>query len=393
MKSKIQDIKNLILEHKNSVYAFIGMVFFSFIVCTNFLRIHFAADTYCLYAYGYDNYILHFLASARFFGALELWIAKILDITLLTNLKILSFIGIIIAASAWYILYKYILKLMKKEKSISWNILIGTLTFSIIFNFSSCEMFMFAESGIMMFAILLSVIGACVFNSEVKHRYIISFILVLLSSFAYQSTISLFVLLALIMETYRNKGDIKKIVKEALIIGIFYGSAFVINLISIKIIQIFVDNKMRKASIPSINDIIYTTYNFGTTMMFAFKLLPKYLYVAIIGLITLWYILIIFKTREKFSIIEYIMLGILAFFMPLLPVMATPREQQYIEPRMVLSYAAIIPILILYIAVKFEEKKINWFKQILAVASIRNGIFKCDVFYKNIYREYCNRIS
>ena len=369
------------------------MVFFSFIVCTNFLRIHFAADTYCLYAYGYDNYILHFLASARFFGALELWIAKILDITLLTNLKILSFIGIIIAASAWYILYKYILKLMKKEKSISWNILIGTLTFSIIFNFSSCEMFMFAESGIMMFAILLSVIGACVFNSEVKHRYIISFILVLLSSFAYQSTISLFVLLALIMETYRNKGDIKKIVKEALIIGIFYGSAFVINLISIKIIQIFVDNKMRKASIPSINDIIYTTYNFGTTMMFAFKLLPKYLYVAIIGLITLWYILIIFKTREKFSIIEYIMLGILAFFMPLLPVMATPREQQYIEPRMVLSYAAIIPILILYIAVKFEEKKINWFKQILAVASIRNGIFKCDVFYKNIYREYCNRIS
>jgi len=393
MKSKIQDIKNLILEHKNSIYVFIGMVFFSFIVCTNFLRIHFAADTYCLYAYGYDNYILHFLASARFFGALELWIAKILDITLLTNLKILSFIGIIIAASAWYILYKYILKLMKKEKSISWNILIGTLTFSIIFNFSSCEMFMFAESGIMMFAILLSVIGACVFNSEVKHRYIISFILVLLSSFAYQSTISLFVLLALIMETYRNKGDIKKIVKEALIIGIFYGSAFVINLISIKIIQIFVDNKMRKASIPSINDVIYTTYNFGTTMMFAFKLLPKYLYVAIIGLITLWYILIIFKTREKFSIIEYIMLGILAFFMPLLPVMATPREQQYIEPRMVLSYAAIIPILILYIAVKFEEKKINWFKQILAVASIRNGIFKCDVFYKNIYREYCNRIS
>ena len=393
MKSKIQDIKNLILEHKNSIYVFIVMVFFSFIVCTNFLRIHFAADTYCLYAYGYDNYILHFLASARFFGALELWIAKILDITLLTNLKILSFIGIIIAASAWYILYKYILKLMKKEKSISWNILIGTLTFSIIFNFSSCEMFMFAESGIMMFAILLSVIGACVFNSEVKHRYIISFILVLLSSFAYQSTISLFVLLALIMETYRNKGDIKKILKEALIIGIFYGSAFVINLISIKIIQIFVDNKMRKASIPSINDIIYTTYNFGTTMMFSFKLLPKYLYIAIIGLITLWYILIIFKTREKFSIIEYIMLGILAFFMPLLPVMATPREQQYIEPRMVLSYAAIIPILILYIIVKFEEKKINWFKQILAVASIRNGIFKCDVFYKNIYREYCNRIS
>ena len=62
MKSKIQDIKNLILEHKNSIYVFIGMVFFSFIVCTNFLRIHFAADTYCLYAYGYDNYILHLLA-------------------------------------------------------------------------------------------------------------------------------------------------------------------------------------------------------------------------------------------------------------------------------------------------------------------------------------------
>ena len=231
------NIKEKILNNKKDIYIFLGMTIFSVIICANFLRIHFAADTYCLNSYGYHSYILHFLNSARIFSALELWISQILDITLLTNLRIMSVIAIGCMALSWFILYKYSIKLLQKEKSIFFNILIGLVSFLIIFTFSTCEMLMFAESGMMGLSILLSIIAACIFNSNVKHRYIWSWVLVLLASFAYQSTIALFVLVALIMESYRNNGDIKKIVKEALMIGLIYGISLVINLGVVKIIE------------------------------------------------------------------------------------------------------------------------------------------------------------
>ena len=110
--------KKIIEKNKKDMYVFIGMLIFSIILCTNFLKIHFAQDTYCLYASGYYDYMLHFLRSARFFSALELLVSRILDITLLTNLRIISIMGILFITIAWFVLYKFIIKLIKKEKSI-----------------------------------------------------------------------------------------------------------------------------------------------------------------------------------------------------------------------------------------------------------------------------------
>ena len=107
MKRKFE-LKNII--NKNDIYVFIGMFIFSLVVCANFLRVHFAADTYCVYSMGYSNYIIVFLQSSRFFSALEMWISKILDISFLTNLKIMSVIGIILITASWFILYKFVLK-------------------------------------------------------------------------------------------------------------------------------------------------------------------------------------------------------------------------------------------------------------------------------------------
>ncbi len=351
------NIKEKILNNKKDIYIFLGMTIFSVIICANFLRIHFAADTYCLNSYGYHSYILHFLNSARIFSALELWISQILDITLLTNLRIMSVIAIGCMALSWFILYKYSIKLLQKEKSIFFNILIGLVSFLIIFTFSTCEMLMFAESGMMGLSILLSIIAACIFNSNVKHRYIWSWVLVLLASFAYQSTIALFVLVALIMESYRNNGDIKKIVKEALMIGLIYGISLVINLGVVKIIENIQNSSMRATTIPQISEFINTIIEYGTVMVYdTFNLIPKGLYLGIIGIISIVFIYKVYKSKRYFNIFEYIMLILLAFIMPLLPVIVTPQEQQYLEPRMTPSFASILGILILYIICKMQNQ-------------------------------------
>lgn len=351
------NIKEKILNNKKDIYIFLAMTIFSVIICANFLRIHFAADTYCLNSYGYHSYILHFLNSARIFSALELWISQILDITLLTNLRIMSVIAIGCMALSWFILYKYSIKLLQKEKSIFFNILIGLVSFLIIFTFSTCEMLMFAESGMMGLSILLSIIAACIFNSNVKHRYIWSWVLVLLASFAYQSTIALFVLVALIMESYRNNGDIKKIVKEALMIGLIYGISLVINLGVVKIIENIQNSSMRATTIPQISEFINTIIEYGTVMVYdTFNLIPKGLYLGIIGIISIVFIYKVYKSKRYFDIFEYIMLILLAFIMPLLPVIVTPQEQQYLEPRMTPSFASILGILILYIICKMQNQ-------------------------------------
>lgn len=351
------NIKEKILNNKKDIYIFIGMTIFSIIICANFLRTHFAADTYCLNSYGYHKYLLHFLNSARIFSALELWISQVLDITLLTNLKIMNVIAIGSMALSWFILYRYSIKLLQKEKSVVWNILIGLVSFSIIFTFSSCELMMFAESGIMGLSILLSIIAACIFNSNVKHRYIWSWALVLLASFAYQSTIALFVLVALVMESYRNNDDIKKIVKEALMIGLIYGISLVINLGVVKIIENIQNSSMRTTTIPQISEIINTIIEYGALMAYnTFNLIPKGLYLGIIGIISIVFIYNVYKSKKYFNILEYVMLIFLAFIMPLLPVIVTPQEQQYLQPRMVPSFASVLGILILYIICKMQNQ-------------------------------------
>ena len=60
----------------------------------------------------------------------------------------------------------------------------------------------------MAFSILLSVISSCLYANK---KYLISFIILLISSFCYQTAIDLFVLITLVFIAYENKNNIKEI--------------------------------------------------------------------------------------------------------------------------------------------------------------------------------------
>lgn len=47
----MEKVKELWLKNKYNIFIFIGMIIFTIVICTNFIKPHFALDTYCVYSY------------------------------------------------------------------------------------------------------------------------------------------------------------------------------------------------------------------------------------------------------------------------------------------------------------------------------------------------------
>lgn len=360
MKNKIS-IKEIIEKNKLNIFIFLGMLAFTFIICFNFLKPHFSNDAYYVASYGYDYYINHFLASNRIFSALILKIFLILDIPFVKELSIMGIILIFVMAISWFVLYKFVIKLIKKESSIIHNILVGTAAFLVVFNICTAEGLLFVEVGTMPFGILFAILGACVLATDKKFKYIISLILVTISGLFYQVTSSIFVLLALVLIAIKNKGNIKLIIKDTIIIGLIYGFAMIVNFVGVKIWDNVLGNEFRKFTFPSISVIIDTILKFGEIILiYNSGIGPKYWYLITLIIISIIFIVnIVIKKKDYFEILEYITLIVLSILVPIIPILATPVESQYIEPRMAMCFGSIIGILVIFLlsVVRIDKNK------------------------------------
>ena len=366
MKEKI---KKIILKNKYNIFIFIGMMIFSFIICTNFIRTHFALDTYCVYAHDSQIQISHFLVSNRLFSALTRWISEILGISFFTNMKILSLAGILFLAISWFILYKFIINIRNKQFDIFYNILIVGISFIIIFNFCTVECLIFWESGVMCLGILFAVIASCLFNSNLKFKRLIALFVLLIGSLCYQGSITIFIPLTLVLLAYKYKESIKSIFIETIKVGIIYVIVMVINLLATKIFSQFFNNEFRKMTTLSITDIFNTLLRFGHDMMVkTFGIGTKYWYLLLIAVISIIVLIYILKQRKsKFYIFEYVVVSISCILVPILPMLATPIEDQYMEPRMAISFGSSIGIILLFLILDVELYKNNLFKYLITM--------------------------
>jgi len=380
MKKEFNFIETL-KNNKFNILVFIGMILFTFIICFNFLKVHFSNDAYYVYAYGYGYYANHFLASNRIFSALILLIFKWLDIPFVTELSIMGVILTFVMALAWFVLYKFVIKLIQKDKSVLYNILIAGASFLIVFNMCTAEGLLFVEVGTMPFGILFSILGACILATDRKFKYIISLILVTISGLFYQVTSSIFVVLALVLIAIKHKGNIKLIIKDSIIIGLIYGFAMIFNFVGVKVWDKVLGNEFRKFEFPSINVIFNTILKFGEIILiYNVGIGPKYWYLILLGILTIMFIItMILKKKDYFMILEYIVLVLLSVIIPIIPILATPEDSQYIEPRMAMCFGSIIGILILFLlsVVKIEKNKIllNFLTIITVLNFVGNSIF------------------
>lgn len=369
-------MKNFFKNNKVNIFIFIGMLFFTCIVCFNFLKVHFSNDAYYVYAYGYDYYAHHFLLSNRMFSALILLIFKWLDIPLVTELAIMGVVLTFIMALTWFILYRFVIKLIKKETSILYNILIAGAAFLVVFNMCTAEGLLYIEVGTMPFGILFAILGACVLATDKKLRYLISLILVTISGLFYQATSSVFVLLALVLIAIKHKGNIKLVIKDTIIIALIYGFAMIVNFVGVKLWDSALQYEFRKFEIPSISDIIGTILKFGETILvYNVGIGPKYLYLSLLVILTIIFIAgMIQRKKNYFMILEYIVLILLSILVPLIPILATPTESQYIEPRMAMCFGSIIGILIMFLLAIVEVDKNKVLLNILTIFTVLNFV-------------------
>lgn len=355
--------------NKINIYIFLGMLIFAFIVCSNFLKEHYTNDSYYVSAYGYDYYVRHFLLSNRMFSALFLLIFKWLDIPFYKEITIMAVILTFIMVLAWFILYKFVIKLMKKEKSIIYNILIGLASFLVVFNMCTAEGLLYVKVGTMPFGILFAILGACILATDRKFKYVISLILVTMSGLFYQATSAMFVLLALVLIAIKHKGNIKAIIKDTIFIAVIYGIAMIVNFIGVKIWAKILGDEFRKFEMPSIVAILATILKFGETILIDnVGIGPKYFYLALIAILTVIFIIgIILRKKDYFMILEYVTLIILSIIIPIIPILATPATQ-YIEPRMAMCFGSIIGILIIFLLAVVEIDRNKYL--LIAVATI-----------------------
>ena len=110
MQTIMKNIKLKLIKNKYNIFIYLGMLFFSLVICTNFIRTHFALDTYCVYAYDSTKLITNFLLSNRLISALAIWISNMLKIPFFINMKILTILGIIFLTILWLFFYRYLLE-------------------------------------------------------------------------------------------------------------------------------------------------------------------------------------------------------------------------------------------------------------------------------------------
>lgn len=233
---------------------------------------------------------------------------------------------------------------------------------------------------------LCTVIAACLFNSNIKYNKLITFIFLLLASICYQGAITLFIPLALVFLAYKNKEinkeNIKRIVVESIKVGIIYIIVMVINLVATKIFSTVFNYEFRKIGALSIAEILHTIARLGTDMVIkTFGILPKFIYVLIISIISVIILLYIFrKKKSKFYILEYIILIASCILIPILPMLATPIESQYMESRMAISFGASIGIALLFFILVLEVYKFKCYK-ICSIIIICGMIMLNSMYY------------
>mgnify|MGYP001859555931 CR=1 FL=1 len=357
-----------IKRNKKNIYIALGMLIFTLIICSNFLKVHFAQDTYCVYYDGWNQYIKVFLTSSRIFSALLLGIAKIFHFSLETTIIISSILTILFFTMAWYILYRYTIKLIKKDNNIYDNLLVIGISFLIVFNFCTFELTVFIESGMMALSVLLSVISACLFSSR---KYVKSFILLILASWGYQSSIGLFVLITLVFIAYKDKDNLKNILKKAICVFIFWGVIMLLNLLVSKGFAIFFKVTQRQTTMLNFSEIINTVVKYVKFILIDnIDVGFKYWYLSVIVIISILFIVLFTKNRKYFNIFEYVILILVSILIPIAPILTMPISSQYMVPRMCITFGSILGILLLYLFIIMKPNNVKIVEKIVTILVI-----------------------
>ena len=395
-KAEVQMIEKK-KNNKNQMYTFFVMLMFAVIICSNFFRMHFSQDTYCINVdYGYDRYIKHFLSIGRILGAVQMFITKKLNIPFETMVIGSSVLATILLTLSWFILYSYTVKIAKIGENKKKQLLIAGITFSIIFNFCTFETLVFAEAIVLAFSILCATLASCIYTSNLKRKNIYTAILIFLTILAYQTSTSLFLIITLVFIAFKNKGNIKEILEKSIYVGLIYGVSMILGLLITKFLGNYLNWVERETTLLSIKEMIQTIFKYLDFIVIKnFYIEPKGWNFIVIIFLTIIFIAQVIKSKEYFHILEYIVLVALCCIIPILPLMAIPIKDQYMETRMAMVFGALAGTLLLYLILVMKADETKAIKDIISIITITlfviNSIYFIRSSSENIATGYIDR--
>jgi len=332
------------------VIIYIAILIFCFIICSPLLQMHIASDTYNLMDLGYFDYPnYYFLRDARIVSTLFTYIAGLLNLDYSVFIIFMEVLAIFISSISIYILYNLIIEKTKEtNRTKKLLFLIGTIL--IIFNYMALEYFLYAESAVMCLSVLFSIISAKYFLEDKKYSNIKSLILLIMASYCYQGSISIFIsLVILILFIDKNKYSIRYISKKIMFAFIIYAICCIINILTIHIINLRLSNSQERIAGGT---IINNLFNFKDIISFIlarvlitnFNLLP---YGTLIFFIILSTCIITFSQKSSDKTIKYVILILLSFIICIIPSFFMIRPG--IEARSSMSIGSIIGMSIIFL--------------------------------------------
>lgn len=353
MEKVKQKIKEIFTDKKLYFYGIITFLFFG-IYCL----MQYTPDTYRVFSNSLRETVTHFLSCGRVVTGIFIYIlVRILKLGE-TGIYFVSYgLAIICTITSMYKLDKLFQKDIKNK-----TICILSSIF-IIINVFSIELYVYIEKGILMLSVLLCVMAVEEMRKYWegdKKRILYSLVLMIIANCCYQGTVGLFVTISLLYIIKYSK-NIKEFIINNIFVALIYGIPAIINFIMVRFI--FTNSRVSGEIIlsESIQKIYQGTKNMLLT---TYGLLPKYLFVISIIIVSLWIIYKIVKKQEKAKIlgilgIGYIILG--TVFSTVLPQIMQDTNSIWFVARSSYSAGALIGILLIYANTKFEieEKSKN----------------------------------
>lgn len=254
------------------------------------------------------------------------------------------------------ILSLYILNNIIK-KDIKNRFLVFIITLLIIINPFSIELMMFFEKGVMWIGILSSVLTLKMFIEYIDDKRMIKLLLamsfMLISIFSYQGVSALFIALATVYILKKSK-TFKEFIMNNIYMGIIYVVPAIINVIIVRFI--FVNGRVNGHVV--FLESLKMIYERIPSMLDAFYILPKYVFIIVISIVFLLCIVLIIKysTNKVIKILGILYIIIATLLATLAPQLLQNTKSVWLVARSTYAFGSIAGIMLLYMFINTNLK-------------------------------------
>ena len=339
-------------------------------------------DGLCHLHYGYSRYANHYFLEAGRFILIGLW--YIFDLIKLDHdvLSVISvFLTNVFLSLSVIKIYSYLKDKTKDTNSLVLILLASTL---IIYNPFIQEIFIFEESFCMAIAIYLVVMASI---KSIEKKYLISFVILLISSFIYQGILCYYIPLVFTYSFINNK-DKKDYIRY---ISIFLMTLAVSYLVLRLVLLILNYPSSHVGNINIFRNIflsIWFIYHSFSTM---YGLFSPLLFISYIVFIFVYLFILSIKNKDNIKYYSSsVIVSILCLSIPLIPNLIMRKYHFYVFPRMVLPIGSLIGFLLIFVILSKKDKKFN--KYLIIIFSIflvldLSYIFVNNRYFYNTYKE------